>query len=144
VTRKDRPRYEFFDHTADVGVRLYAPDLPALFEIAGTALFDLLTDRARIRAVQKLRISLKANDIGELLVGWLQELIYLNEVHGWLFSSFETTGVGETFLDAVVRGERFDPQRHVMNTQVKAATDHHLNVERVLHGGIEACVILDV
>jgi len=42
-------RYEFFDHTADVGVRVFAPTLPELVQAAGDGLYAVVGRLAAAR-----------------------------------------------------------------------------------------------
>ncbi|MCX5900800.1 MAG: archease, partial [Proteobacteria bacterium] len=64
-------KYELFDHTADMGLRVYGPSLAGLFENAGFALFDVLTDTARVKPRQTRRFELRRDNVEELLVEWL-------------------------------------------------------------------------
>jgi hypothetical protein len=62
-----RPRYELLDHTADLGIRVAADTLEGLFEDAGLALFDLLTDLNRVTPAARFQFSLKAESLEGLL-----------------------------------------------------------------------------
>lgn len=70
--------HELLAHTADVGLRATGPDLPALFEEAGSALADLMADVAR-GAVElpAETVRLEAADLPALAYAWLNELVGL-------------------------------------------------------------------
>jgi SHS2 domain-containing protein len=75
----DAPRrHEVVAHTADVGLRASASDLPSLFEEAAVALAELAADVAPGAgpSTEEL-IDLEATDLTGLAYGWLNELIGL-------------------------------------------------------------------
>jgi protein archease len=126
----DRSMYETFDHTADVGMRVSAPDLPGLFAEAARGLLSLLVeDVDAIEPKEEKLIRLEESDLEYLLFDWLRELLYLYDAHYFLVSECEVnieTGV----LQAKVRGESCDPERHRLAHEVKAITSHGLIVRK--------------
>ena len=125
--------YAFIDHTADVAADLSAATLPELFVFAAHALTDTLTDMDLVRASITRSVTLEAVTIEELLVDWLNELVYLFEVQNMLTSAADVTideAGGRWRLRASVSGEPFDPDRHPSRVQVKSATYHGLHVTR--------------
>lgn len=136
-------KYEFFDHTADLGLRVYGSSLAGLFENAGFALFDVLTDVSRVEPRQNLRFNLQRDNAEELLVEWLGGLLYEFDAGGLLLSRFSVEGIDGQALEAAAGGEPFQPGRHELKTAVKAVTYHGLSVRR--EGGLWlATVVLDV
>jgi len=68
--------YELFDHTADVGLRVRAPDLPRLFCEAAEGLFSVIVEEIpRGVSSRRLDFRLEAEGAEFLLVDWLSELI---------------------------------------------------------------------
>jgi len=134
--------YELIDHTADVGIRVTAASPDALFETAALALTELMTDTATVEPRLERSMELKEESLDLLLVCWLQEILYLMDTEGLVFSVFEVRIEG-TALQATLRGEPFNPEVHPRKSDVKAVTYHHLEV--ATHGdGWEARVILDI
>jgi len=134
--------YELIDHTADVGIRVMAASPDALFETAALALTELMTDTATVEPRLERSMELKEESLDLLLVCWLQEILYLMDTEGLVFSVFEVRIEGAA-LQATLRGESFNPEVHPRKSDVKAVTYHHLEV--ATHGdGWEARVILDV
>jgi SHS2 domain-containing protein len=128
-------RSETFEHTADLGLRIFASDLTDLFRTAGGALFDVIvTNRHEVRIIANEPVSLQAQSTEDLFLGWLNELIFLSETRHQLYARFDIT-VDETEcqLDGTIGGEPIDPARHVL--------DHKLSRE---NGGWVAEVILDI
>jgi len=135
--------YEYFEHTADLGLRVRAPDLNTLFAEAGAALFAAVVDGLEsVRQVQRIEVEIAGTDLEYLLFDWLRELLYRFDAGHLLFSRFDVT-VGESALKASAWGEAIDPARHVLSHEVKAITYHGLRVEREGDGWI-AEVIVDI
>jgi len=134
--------YELIDHTADVGIRVTAATPDALFETAALALTELMTDPATVEPRLERTMELKEESLDLLLVCWLQEILYLMDTEGLVFSVFEVQIEGAA-LQAILRGEPFNPEVHPRKSDVKAVTYHRLEV--ATHGdGWEARVILDM
>lgn len=135
--------YEFFDHTADCGIRVNAPTLRGIFSYAADALMALLIDGRPADAGDVQRVELEAPDAARLLARWLKELLFRFETDRLLVSQVDFTQLTEQRLSATLRGERFNPERHNQGREVKAITHHLLEVQRT-EGGWRAQVIVDV
>ena len=140
--RQRRP-YRQLRHTADLAWRLWGKDLPELFENAGRALSATLTDRRYLRRRATREVSLTADDREALLVDWLNHLLYLFDIDGFLGRDFEVESLTPERLKARVIGESFDPARHPGRTGVKAATFHQLSIVPA-GDGWQATVVLDL
>jgi SHS2 domain-containing protein len=135
--------YEYFEHTADLGIRVRAPDLNGLFADAATALFAAVVDGLEgVRPVQQVEIAIDGADLDYLLFDWLRELLFRFDAEHHLLSQFDVR-VSETGAKATARGEPLDPARHVLSHEVKAITYHGLRVERDGDGWV-AEVIVDI
>jgi SHS2 domain-containing protein len=117
--------FEEVGHTADVALRVIAPDLNALFETAARGMFHLMgTDSGTPMRIAR-RVELRSGDIESLLVDWLNELLFLQESHNEQYVRFDVEELSETRLVAVARG---GPARTLPGRKIKAATFHDLNV----------------
>jgi SHS2 domain-containing protein len=135
--------YETFEHTADLGLRVRAPDLDALFAEAAACLFSAVAeDLASVRPLQRIDLRIGGADREYLLFDWLRELLYRFDSQHLLFSRFEAR-VGEAGLEGSAWGEPLDPARHALAHEVKAITYHGLKVERTADGWL-AEVIVDI
>src|ERR1700735_2453963 len=127
---------ETFDHTADVGLRVRAGDLDDLFRTAAEGLFDyVVANRDEVGTEEIEKVSLRDDSTADLLATWLSELIFRSETLHRVYREFEVfvreDGLG---LDATIRGEAIDRDRHVLDHEVKAVTRHGLMLE---HDGKE-------
>jgi len=122
--------FEVFEHTADLGLRVQAPSLDALFAEAARGLFSILvTNLNDVQCVLERRYDLQDDECDYLLFDWLDELLYTFETENLLFARFDVS-IDEHGLHATARGEPMDLQRHHMDHEVKAITYHGLQVEQ--------------
>jgi SHS2 domain-containing protein len=135
--------YETFDHTADLGLRVRAPDLDTLFAEAAEALFSVLVeDPGTVAESRTLEVDLAGDDREFLLFDWLKTLLYHFDAEHLLFRRFEVR-VRPDGLHAAARGEPLDRSRHELGHEVKAITYHGLRVEQTPDGWL-AEVIVDI
>ena len=143
ATSPRRRPYRQLPHTADLAWRLWGASLPELFENAGRALSATLTDRRYLRRRATREVLLRAGDREALLVDWLNHLLYLFDLDGFLARDFQVESLTPERLKARVTGECFDPARHPARTGGKAATFHQLSIMPV-GDGWQATVVLDL
>ena len=136
-------KYRQVPHTADIAYRIQGNTLAEIFVHAAEALVATMTDRRGLKAREQRDITVEAPDREALLVSWLNHLLYLYDVDGFLGRDFEVVDLGDERLTARAQGEAFDPERHVSKTAVKAATYHHLELKPRDHGW-QATVIFDL
>jgi SHS2 domain-containing protein len=139
-----RPRsgFELVEHTADVAIRGWGPDLSALFRAMAEGLFATVADVGSVRRRTERRLSLDAESPRDLLHDWLDELNALHQIHRELYVEFEVR-VEDGHLEAVVRGEPIDFDRHDLAIEVKAVTWHDFDL-RTTVAGYESYVLLDI
>jgi SHS2 domain-containing protein len=135
--------YQPLSHTGDLGMLVYGRDLPELFAHAAWAMFDLMSDVTTVRPQQTVTVSVEATDLEDLLVRWLNELLYLYDTQRFMYCEALFPTLEPTRLTATVRGEPFDPPRHPIDTEIKAVTYHQIAVEQVA-GRWQARVIFDL
>ena len=136
-------KYREVPHTADVAYRIKGDTLAEIYQNAAEALMATITDRRRLRPRETRNFTVEAPDREALLVAWLNYLLYVYDVDGFLGRDFEILELQDERLTARARGEAFDPERHVGKTAVKAATYHHLEITPRDHGW-QATVIFDL
>lgn len=135
--------YELFEHTADLGLRVRAPDLDALFAEAAACLFlAVLEDVGSVRPTQAVTVELAGTDREFLLFDWLRDLLLKFDADHMVFGKFEVR-VRDDGLTGTAWGEPLDPARHLLAHEVKAITYHELKVVRDGDGWL-AEVIVDI
>ena len=135
--------HEVFEHTADLGLRVTAASLPALLVEAAEGLFEIIAgDLAQIRARTSRTFTITGSDPVYLLLDWLGELHAAFEIERLLFREFDVT-VHARGLTATARGEPYDPAIHTLAHEIKAITQHALDV-RQTPSGWQATLIVDI
>jgi SHS2 domain-containing protein len=135
--------FELFEHTADLGLRVRAPDLESLFREAGEGFFSMIVeDWSAAQATREFGFELDAERHDDLLFDWLNELLYTFDTTRCLLGRFELHVTG-TRLAARAWGAPLDLAVHRLLHEVKAITYHGLKVEPT-DGGWLAEVIVDI
>lgn len=135
--------YEHFEHTADLGMRVRAASLDALFADAGRGLFAMIIDNPEaIRPMESVQFEVIGSDREYLLFDWLNELLYTFESRHLLLGEFDVQFTDHG-LAAIARGETLDPIRHQLGHEVKAITYHQFRVAETKEGW-EAELIVDI
>ena len=135
--------WETFEHQADLGLLVHGTDGPELFAEAALAFFSLVCDLDRVEERDRYELAGEAGDVEELLVDWLNDLVYLFEGEGVVCRRIALPVWSVTRYRAELFGEPADPGRHNLRDVVKAATYHGLSVTQD-ESGWHARVILDV
>lgn len=139
--------FETFDHTADLGLRVRAPDLAPLFADAAAGLVSMIVENpAELRPIERRQVRLFAAGLDYLLFDWLAELLRGFERDRFLPAhvSLRIDPQGQAWqLQADLSGEPAEDARHRLDHEVKAITYHGLKVEKVANGWL-AEVIVDI
>jgi len=135
--------FDIIDHAADMGITAYGKDIKQLFSNAALALFSLITDVRSIKEQLQHGVEINSENKDDLLVEWLNELIYLFDANHLLFNHFEIESLSNNKLKATCYGEKFNPARHRIKIDVKAATYHMLKIVQDSEG-YSAQVIFDI
>lgn len=133
-------RFEELDHTADVGIRAYGKTVDELFANAAAGMFSLITDLDTVKPAGEVAVRLQSIDLKALMFDFLSELLFIHETQKLLLCDFQVTVAGDR-IDAVVRGEGIDRDRHPLHLQIKAITYHDMIVDP--NSGV-AQVIFDI
>lgn len=132
--------YEFFEHTADIGIKVKGDSPQDVFIDAAKGMFDIIADTRRIKPKEQIEITQEAQGYDELLRGWLSELLYQFSVSGIVFNEFSIQDLSPDAVKAIAWGEKAPGQ---IKTEIKAVTYHELEFKQT-KAGFEARVIFDV
>ena len=140
-------QYEYLEHTADIKFLAYGNTLEEVFENAALAMFNVMIDTGKVSGETAREISLKSPDLEYLLVDWLSELLYLFEVDEIVFRKFQVKEIrdegNEYSITARASGEKFYPESHPFETEIKAVTYNQLEIEKTADGW-KAQVVVDI
>ncbi|MES0341757.1 MAG: archease [Candidatus Humimicrobiaceae bacterium] len=124
------------EHLSDTGIEFYGNSPERLFENAAMGMFSIIIDQDSVVSRDKIRISIAIDhdSLEDLLILWLEKIIYHFETASMAFAVFNVNSIirsGQGYiLKAEIIGENFDDKRHVIKTGVKAPTYHQLEVKK--------------
>ncbi len=124
-------KYETFNHTADLGIRVFGKTREELFANAGYAMFDILADLENVQVKEALKIKQEAPNVEELFLSWLSELLYQYNSKEMIFRKFAIDKLTDRAISAEAQGEKLDLRRHQLKTEIKAVTYHELKVQKI-------------
>ena len=134
----------FLEHTADAAIGVRSRSLGGCFARAAAGMFACFTAPAtETAAPQSVEVDVSADGPEELMVAWLEELLYQSEVKGLALHEFAVAHVSRSRVRGSARGPEFGRGAAAVGPGVKAVTRHGLVVRRI--GGYwQARVIFDV
>jgi SHS2 domain-containing protein len=137
---------EHFPHAADSGVRGRGATVEEAFAGAARALFALVVeDASRLGSSEEAAIALGPLPLDELLLDFLNELIYLFDTRRVVFGAFDLkiapASSGLYTLDGRARGERYDASRHEGTVDPKGASYDALRVAKEDGVWLAQCVV---
>jgi SHS2 domain-containing protein len=129
------------EHTADLALEIWAESEARLFEEAGRAVVEILTEGEEVRPSGERAIVISAEDEEERFVRWLNEILVLAVTEGFLFSGVRSLELRDVGLSATIAGQEGASDR--VRTELKSTTYHDLFVGE--EGGTwRARVVIDV
>lgn len=135
------PRWEHFDHDADIGIRGIAPSLEQAFEQAVLGMTAVITDLTLVGASKAVKIYCKAPDNELLFLDWINELVYEMAANKLLFSRYQVN-IDNGVLTAIASGETVDVNKHQPAVEIKGATFTELRVYQNPDGmWVTQCVV---
>ena len=137
------PRWEHFEHEADMGVRGCANTVEQAFEQTALAMTSIITDPGYIDDVECINVECVAPDYEVLLVDWLNEVIYQMAIRKMLFVSYQVS-INDYCLKARLCGETANQKKHKPAVEIKGATFTELKVSQTEKNEWVAQCVVDV
>jgi SHS2 domain-containing protein len=140
-------QYEYLEHTADIKFQAYGKTLEEVFENAALAMFNVIINTEKVSGETAREIFLKSPDLESLLVDWLSELLYIFEVDEIVFRKFRVEKIkeeeGEYSITGQALGEKYYPESHPFETEIKAVTYNQLEIWKTADGW-KAQIVVDI
>jgi SHS2 domain-containing protein len=139
--------FEIFDHTADIGIQVHGDDLSSVFAQAAAGMFSIIFHEAvpAIKEIGEYRIKLNSPELDQLLVDWLNELLFIFETEHIVCSNYKITieeHEQKFNLDAIVHGEKIADEQLLGTREIKAVTYHMLFIKKAKQW--QAQVLFDI
>ncbi len=138
-------RFRFLDHTADAKFQAFGRTMEEAFANAALATASLMWDVDAISKRVRHPLSVRGRDLEQLLVQFLQEIIYLFETKMFLLGSAEELKIKESdhgySLMAVFSGDDRPGEYNIFG-EVKAVTYNEMKIEN--NDRITLQVVVDI
>ncbi len=118
--------------TADVAIEATGKTLEEAFSDAALAMFEVQTDTKKVESLISKKVEIRSEDKKSLMFDWLSELIYLRDVEDMFFSKFDVKIEkidNKLRLIANIYGEKIDPKKHELKTEVKGVSYTQMKIE---------------
>jgi len=136
-------RYKILPHTADGKFQAFGRTMEEAFANASLALAFLMYDWSRIQPKISYPVKVRGHDLEQLLVKYLEEVIYLLETRSFLLASVEGLRIGGDpegiSLEAAFWGDQVS-DKYDLYGDVKAVTYNEMRIEKNDHVTLQVVV----
>ena len=138
--------FEIIDHTADIGIVAYGKTKREVFINAAKGMFEIIAGENRdLKENFYDKIKLEAKSLEDLLIAWLNELLYISEVKLVILNKFIIKELSDGQIKAEVGGTKISHLSVRIKREVKAVTYHRLEIKKDEESGLwSAQVIFDI
>ena len=130
--------YQEVEHTADIEMHVWAPDLSALLKQAAEGMYALSGMQLAEEPRQSRDFEISFWDRESLLVDFLSELLYYSEEEAIGFDSYRLEFTQDR-LQVQAEGAPIQEQKR----EIKAVTYHNLKIKET-ERGLEVNVVFDI
>jgi len=136
--------YKYLEHVsmADVTVEATGKDLTEVFQSAADATIKVMAKPETVEPRITKEISIENEDPAKLLYAFIEELVYIKDADAIVFNKVDVKVEGNK-CTATVKGDKADPSKQELETDVKAITMHYYKLEQTQEGW-RAQFVLDV
>jgi len=138
-------KYKFLRHTADAKFQAFGSTLEEAFINAALATASLMWAWEKIEKKIEHRVEMSGKDHKQLLIGFLEEIIYLFDSKMFLLGSPENLRIKKKgnlyILKALFKGDSYS-DKYEIHGDVKAITYNEMEIEKNAHFMVQ--VVVDV
>lgn len=135
--------WTILDHPADIRMEVRGRTVEQLFVNAALALTSLIAPESPGLPDTEIVVVLEGADHEELIVDWLREILYRNQVARFILVRTLAITVSENRMEARLAGRMAHEDQSQQGLEVKGVTYHGLSVEKTDEGYC-ARILLDV
>lgn len=125
-------KYRFFQHTADAKFQAYGQTLEEAFQHAALAVASLMWNWERIDQKTEVPVQVDGRDLKQLLVNFLEEILYLLDTRSFLLSQVEDIAIRRKnslyTLQAIFKGDEYS-SGYEISGDVKAITYNEMVIK---------------
>jgi len=139
--------FKILEHTADIGIMAYGKTKREVFINSAKGMFEIIAgnNNGITNNNFSCKVILKAEDLENLLVAWLNELLYIGETRLVILNKFYIKELSNFQIKAEVEGIKINPPSVKIEKEIKAVTYHCLEIKKDEEKGFwSAQVIFDI
>ncbi|MCM8832580.1 MAG: archease [Candidatus Omnitrophica bacterium] len=138
-------KFEFINHTADIGIRVYGKTLEELFINSAFGMYNVICEKfKKILPKQKYKNTITSFDNESLIISSLNDLLYQTFVNKILFCNFEVKNFqSDHLITFVCYGEEYNKNKHGHLIELKSVTFHNIKIKKNSYGLFETTIIFD-
>lgn len=121
-------RFGLVEHPSDIGILAYGSNYKETFENAAFGMFSAMAELSDVLPQKSFEVKVKGEDREELLINFLNELIFLMDAKKMLFCDFKIYHLTDKELKAHVSGALIQVGLTELHRPIKAATFNQLEV----------------
>jgi SHS2 domain-containing protein len=129
--RVEVKKYRFLHHTADAKFQAFGETLEEAFQQAALALVSLMWDWEKVGNDFKVPVQVEGHDMKQLLVNYLEEILYLFDTKRFLLSQVDDLTIrqkqGHYVLQALFKGDEYSNETEIFG-EVKAITYNEMEI----------------
>ncbi|MCJ7544486.1 MAG: archease [Phycisphaerae bacterium] len=122
--------FELIDHAADIGIQARADTLAELLEALVEGLVEVICPRAAVSPHDTRSVAVQAEDAEATTVEFLNAVLRVIQAEHFMVAGVAVAQASATAVSAELAGEPYDPAKHEIEHEVKAATYHEVKVAR--------------
>ena len=139
--------FKILEHTADIGIMAYGKTKREVFINSAKGMFEIITGKNSrlVKDSFSYKINVQAEDLEDLLVAWLNELLYIGETRLVILNKFYIKELSNNNIGAEVEGVKITRSGRKIEKEIKAVTYHCLEIKKDEEKGFwSAQVIFDI
>jgi SHS2 domain-containing protein len=136
-------KFEFHPHTADIRMKVEAPNLKELFEVALLGMGEILREgwcNGHHNLPMKVTINIESKDRTCLLIDFLSEVLSLSYAKKAVYCQLQISTLRTTKLEGCILGAPVN----FLDEEIKAVTYHEANLIKNQRNQWETLIIFDI
>ena len=132
MPREELGGFRFLEHTSDAYIEAWGPTLEAAFANAAAGLYEIMFNLESVEPTTQGKVHVEGHDEQELLYNWLEALLLKFDIDKLVYSRFDIDHIVKKpksmDLNAKVKGEKYDREKHGAKVEVKGVTYHRMEI----------------
>jgi len=127
-------KYRYLEHTADVLFQAFGRTDREMMSNAAEAMANVMYDLGKVEGKESEKIEVHGKNLEELLHNFLAEIVFRIGTNEKLYNYFGINSLrkepktSELVMETELRGEKINPEKHLLKTEIKAVTWNQFRV----------------